>query len=118
MSKTVRIILIIAFIIFVAGITWAIIATRNNKKDTATKTANTPTLVGTPSSTTTPAVTTPATTTPSTPTPPVSKPAPKKPAPKYRIVFTEETTEEVSASAWASAGTNADGSAWAYAYAE
>lgn len=116
MSKTVKFALIIAFIIFVAGITWAIIATRNNKKDTATKTANTPTLVGTPSSTTTPAVTTPATTTP--PTPPVSKPAPKKPAPKYRIVFTEQATEEVSASAWASAGTNTDGSAWAYAYAE
>ncbi|MDO8649769.1 MAG: hypothetical protein Q7K33_00420 [Candidatus Berkelbacteria bacterium] len=118
MSKTVRFTLIIAFIIFVAGITWAILATRKNKKDTTTKTANTPTLVGTPSSTTTPAVTTPATTTPSTPTPTVTKPAPKKSAPKYRIVFTEETTEEVSASAWASAGTNTDGSAWAYAYAE
>lgn len=117
MSKTVRFALIIAFIIFVAGITWAIVATRNSKKDTTTKTANTPTLVGTPSSTTAPAVTTPATTAPSTPTP-AAKPATKKVSPTYRIVFTEETIEEVSTSAWASAGTNSDGSSWAEAHAE
>ena len=112
MTKTVKFALIIAFIIFVAGITWAILATRNNKKDTTTKTANTPTLVGTPSSTTAPAVTAPTTATPT------SKPVVKKSAPTYRVVFTEETTEEVSSSAWASAGTNTDGSAWAYAHAE
>ncbi|MEK7535021.1 MAG: hypothetical protein AAB613_02040 [Patescibacteria group bacterium] len=118
MSRTVRFALNIAFIIFVAGIAWAIVATRNNKKDTTTKTANTPTLVGTPSSTTAPAVTAPATTTPSTPTLKATKLAPKKSTLKYQIVFTEETTEEVSSSAWASAGTNTDGSAWAYAHAE
>jgi hypothetical protein len=112
MTKTVKFALIIAFIIFVAGITWAIIATRNNKKDTTTKTANTPTLVGTPSSTSASTVTTPPTAIPAT------KPASKKAAPKYRVVFTEETTEVVSANAWASAGTNSDGSSWAYAHAE
>ncbi|MEK7202100.1 MAG: hypothetical protein AAB669_01010 [Patescibacteria group bacterium] len=116
MSKTVRIILSIAFAIFVAGIVWAIVATRNNKKDATPETANTPTLVGTPSSTATPAVTTPATT--PAPATPASKPATKKVTPRYRVVFVEETTDEVSASAWASAGTNTDGSAWAEAHAE
>lgn len=115
MSKTVRIILSIAFAIFVVGIVWAIVATRNNKKDTTPKTANTPVLVGTPSSTTAPAVTTPATT--PAPSTTASKPATKRVKPKYRVVFVEETTNEVSASAWASAGANSDGSAWAYAEA-
>lgn len=117
MSKTVRIILSIAFAIFVVGIVWAIVATRNNKKDATPETANTPTLVGTPSSTTAPAVTTPATT--PAPATTASKPATKKVTPKYRVVFVEETTsDESSASAWASAGANSDGSAWADAHAE
>ena len=121
MSKTVRIALIIAFLIFVAGITWAITASRGDKKDSTTKTASTPTLVGTPSSTTASA---PA---PSTPAPTASKPASKKGTSKSQTVVTEvvevievveETTDEVSSGAWASAGAGRDGSSWSFAEAE
>lgn len=107
MSKFVRLALIIVFIIFVAGITWAIIAAHHNKKDATTKTANTPTLVGTPATTGTPTVATPA---------PAANPVAKRVKPRTRTVFVEETTE-VSASAWAYASAG-DGSAWAEAYAE
>ncbi len=114
MSKTVRIILSIAFVIFVAGIVWTIVATRNNKKDDTPKTANTPTLVGTPSSTTTPTATLP---TPPAPTTVASKATTKKVVETYRTVIVEEPIKEIMASAWASAGTDSDGFAWAEARA-
>lgn len=118
MTKIVKYALIIAFVIFVAGIIWAVSASRDNKKDAATNPpANTPTLVGTPSSTTTPSATT--TPTPAaSPTPATAGSQSKKTPPKTRVVVIEETTTEVSASSWASAGTNDDGSSWAEAHAE
>ena len=115
MTKIVKIALIVAFIIFAAGITWALVANRDKNKEKSTETANTPTLVGTPSSTGAPAAT------PSTTPAPVTV-APKTTAKKvvvtYRTITVEEPSEEITATAWASAGSNNDGSSWAYAYAE
>ena len=114
MTKTVRFALIIAFIIFVAGIIWAVTFTRRDKKEITIKTTETPTLVGSPSSTTAPAATPAA----PAPTAPAPTPTPKKTVTTYRIVTVEEPSNEASASAWASAGTNADGSTYAEAHAE
>ena len=108
--------MVIAFVIFVAGIIWAIMAARGDKKDTTTKTPNTPTLVGTPSSTTAP----PAATTPAPTTAP-AKTTVTKARPQTRTIIVEvieETTEDFAASAWALAGTDGDGSSWSEAHAE
>lgn len=115
MTKGVKITLGIAFAIFVTGIVWALVAARGKEDNKSTETAKTPTLVGTPSSTATPTPTNPPT---SSPAGVESKPAGRKTIPKSRIIIVEETTADFSASAWASAGTNTDGSAWSYSHVE
>lgn len=116
MSKTVRIILIIVFIIFLAGISWAIIARKNTVKVTKDSTQNTDIKT---SSTATPATTVevpkPVTDTSAEKTTP-TKATPKKQTRTY-VVY-EEVWEESSASAWAQAGTDANGNSYAEAHAE
>jgi len=119
MPKLVKVGLLIAGVLFIFGITWAIIATRNNNKKEA---ENTQTTTQTTITTSTPIDTnsTPAevtTTTPSTPITTTKKSLTKKTVPVTTYTYTTESFDSV-ASAWASAGTNADGSTYAEAHAE
>ncbi len=116
MSKLVRTILIIAFALFVIGSIVAIVAiNRHPEKKTITKkTEKTTTTVTTQPAPTTPS---PLATTPApAPAVPQIAPAPRR-ATLTRGVITTFMEDDFSASASASAGINADGSAWANAEA-
>lgn len=122
MSKIVRILLAVAFLIFIGGVVWSfVLIDQKNKEIKTTNTTNTSQTTITTSTNTTQPSTTP------TPAPNpaqgvVAKPtATKKAAPKNRLPVTyfyyyEKTSS--SASAWAHSGVNADGSTYAEAYAQ
>ncbi len=114
-NRTIRVILFIITGLFIAGVTWAIIAIvrRGNNETVETPTTQT----------NQPASTPPATNTPGFPAvgSVVAEPAPTSPAPqRQRIIVEEEVVFEISAeaNAWASAGVNPDGSTYAEAHAE
>ena len=116
MSKVVRILLGIAFLIFLAGVVWSFWAFSKTKDDVATTPPPKPDTTITTSITSPPpkpAIATPA------PTGVVNKPAQKKTRPQ-RYFVTETVYYEYSseASAWARAGVNPDGSTYAEAHAQ
>ena len=101
----------IAFAVFVIAIIWAIIANNRHKKTVSTTTTttatNTPALIGQPVTSTAPVPTATA------PTAAAKKPAVKT----HRVIIGQTPDEESTSEAFAAAGTNADGSAWATAEA-
>jgi len=117
MSKTVKLILVIAFVIFVSGVSWAVIAKKKNANTVATNTAQKADTKTSSTSTPKPKVedTKPTAVTSSEKTSPTTV----KPKKQTRtVVVYEEVWEESSASAWAEAGTDANGNSYAEAHAE
>lgn len=117
MSKVVRILLGIAFLIFLAGVVWSFWAI-SQREEIVTTPPPAPDTTITTSITSPPPK--PAITTPP-PTGVVNKPAQKKTRPQ-RYFVTETVYYEYpsasSASAWARSGVNPDGSTYAEAHAQ
>jgi len=116
MSKLIRLILAIAFAIFVIAIIWALVVNHRHKKAATNNPASNPTtMIGQPATATNSPAAAPAPASPAAPAA-ATKPAPTR---ARRIVITKTTDEDFSdsASASASAGSSADGSTWANAEA-
>ncbi len=120
MSKVVRVLLTIAFLIFLSGVIWSFIVIAK-KKDEPTATPPNSTIT---TSVATDSPTAPVEVTPAPPQAGVVTPTPSKKPRRFtsetvttETVYFEETSSS-SASAWASAGVHPDGSTWAEAHAE
>jgi|GEM_PF-3005089 len=119
MSRLVKLVLIAVGVIFVAGVIWVIIVASRSSQEQKSRgdnqPATTPTLVGEPARTEPPS---PTAEIASAPAASSAATKPKRVRTQTTVIVEEEVIQPSGAQAWASAGVNPDGSAFAEARAE